>query len=121
MIANASVPGLTKLPASISPDVITGLLRDQLGFQGLVITDPLSVIALSAIGYSVPAATVAGLEAGADTVLFDADQSAVAALTRQIVSAVVSAVGSGKLPRSRLVSAVTHILKVKHVQVCPPG
>ncbi|MGD0942749.1 MAG: glycoside hydrolase family 3 N-terminal domain-containing protein [Acidimicrobiales bacterium] len=113
MIANASGPGLTKLPASISPNVITGLLRDQLGFQGLVITDSLSAIALSAIGYSVPAAT----EAGADMVLFDADQSAVAALTRQIVSAV----GSGKLARSRLVSAVTHILKVKRVQVCPPG
>lgn len=121
MIANASVPGLSKLPASISPEVITGLLRDQLGFQGLVITDSLSAISLSAIGYSVPAATVAALEAGADMVLFDAGQTAVAALTSQIVSAVVSAVGSGKLARSRLVSAVTHILAVKRVQVCSPG
>ncbi|MGO9583224.1 MAG: glycoside hydrolase family 3 N-terminal domain-containing protein [Acidimicrobiales bacterium] len=121
MIANASVPGLSTLPASISPEVITGLLRDQLGFQGLVITDSLSAVALRAVGYSVSAATVAALNAGADMVLFDAAQSDVAALTNQIVSAVVSAVGSGKLARSRLVSAVTHILAVKRVRVCPPG
>ncbi|MGA3353865.1 MAG: glycoside hydrolase family 3 N-terminal domain-containing protein [Acidimicrobiales bacterium] len=121
MIANASVPGLTKLPASISENVITGLLRDQLGFQGLVITDSLSAISLSDIGYSVPAASVAALEAGADMVLFDADASAVPTLTDQIVSAVVSAVGSGKLARSQLVGAVAHILALKHVQVCSAG
>lgn len=119
MIANASVPGLTTVPASISLEVITKLLRDQLGFNGLVITDSLSAISLSAIGYSVPAATVAALEAGADMVLFNAASSAVAALTNQIVSAVVSAVASGKLARSRLEDAVAHILTVKHVEVCP--
>jgi len=118
MIANASVPGLTTLPASISPEVITKLLRDQLGFNGLVITDSLSATSLSAIGYSVPAATVAALEAGADMVLFNAAASAVAALTNQIVSAVVEAVASGKLSRSRLENAAAHILAVKHVEVC---
>ncbi len=46
MIANASIPGLTELPASISRAVITGLLRGQLGYQGLVITDSLSAVAL---------------------------------------------------------------------------
>ncbi len=121
MVANASVPGLTKLPASISPNVITGLLRDKLGFQGLVITDSLSALSLSDIGYSVPAATVAALVAGADMVLFGADPSAVAALTQNIVSAIVSAVDSGELARSRLVSAVTHILTLKHIEVCPAG
>ncbi len=119
MIANASVPGLTKLPASISPNVITGLLRDQLGFQGLVITDSLSALSLSDIGYSVPAATLAALQAGADMVLFDSDASTLAALTGRIVSAVVAAVDSGKLTRARLENAVAHILTVKHVEVCP--
>ena len=61
MVANASVPGLTELPASISENVITGVLRNQLGFHGLVITDSLSAISLSGIGYSVPAASVATL------------------------------------------------------------
>jgi len=118
MVANATIPGLTKLPASISPVVLSGLLRDRLGFQGLVMTDALSAVALSAIGYTVPKAAVAALEAGADMVVFDADPGVVASLTNRIVSAVVSAVGAGKLGLARLVSAVTHILKVKHVDVC---
>ena len=121
MIANASVPGLSSLPASISPEVITKLLRDQLGYDGLVITDSLSAVSLTAIGYLVPAATVAALEAGADMVLFNADASAVAGVTNQIVSAVASAVASGRLPRSRLENAVAHILLVKHVEVCRPA
>jgi beta-N-acetylhexosaminidase len=118
MIANASVPGLSDLPASISPTVITGLLRDSLGYQGLVITDSLSAVALSVIGYSVPEATVAALKAGADMVLFNADPAAVASLTGEIVSEVVSAVSSGSLDRARLVSAVTHVLTAKHIAMC---
>ena len=118
MVANASVPGLTELPASISENVITGVLRNQLGFHGLVITDSLSAISLSGIGYSVPAASVAALEAGVDMVLFNADAAATSSLTSQIVSALVAAVGTGKLARSQLVNAVTHILTLKHVQVC---
>ena len=96
MIANATIPGLSELPASISPVVINGLLSDQLGFQGLVMTDALSAVALT-IGYTVPKAAVAALEAGADMVVFDADPGVVASLTNRIVSAVVSAVGAGKL------------------------
>ena len=119
MIANATVPGLTSLPASISPEVIAKLLRHQLGFGGLVITDSLSAVALSALGYSVPKAAVAALEAGADMVLFNADASAVAGAANQIVSAVVAAVASGALARGRLESAVAHILTAKHVEVCP--
>jgi len=121
MVANASIPGLTRLPASVSPTAITGLLRNQLGYQGLVITDSLSAVALSAVGYSVPEATVAALESGADMVLFDADPGAVGSVTKEIVSAVASAVSAGKLGVPRLVSAVTHILKVKHVNLCPTG
>ena len=121
MIANATIPGLTDLPASISPVVISGLLRDQLGYQGLVITDSLSAVALSAIGYSVPKATVAAIQAGADMVLYGADPTAVASLTNQTVAAVIAAVDAGKLARSRLVSAVTHILNVKHVNLCSTG
>ena len=121
MVANATIPGLTNLPASISPVVLSGLLRDRLGFQGLVMTDALSAVALSAIGYTVPKATVAALQAGADMVVFDADPGAVASLTNHTVSAVVSAVGAGKLGLARLVGAVAHILKVKHVDVCAAG
>lgn len=116
MIANASVPGLTTLPASLSHAVITGVLREQLHFSGLVLTDSLSATAVHAAGYSVPSATVATLNAGADMILFTSNS--VATLTHQIVQAIVSAVGSGELTRARLEDAVTHILAAKQIDLC---
>ncbi len=118
MIANALVPGLTTRPASVSPEVIRTVLREQLGFSGLVLTDSLSGTAIQAAGYTVPSATVAALAAGADMILFTS--TTVATLTRQIVQAVVSAVSSGTLTRSRLTEAVTHILTTKQVDLCRP-
>ncbi len=121
MIANARVPGLSDLPASISPAVIGGVLRGRLGYQGLVITDSLSATALTAIGYSVPEASVAAIAAGADMVLYTADQSQVASVTTTTVARLVSAVSSGAVGRDRLVSAVTHILTAKGVDLCSAG
>jgi beta-N-acetylhexosaminidase len=118
MISNASVPGLTSLPASVSSAAITGVLRGRLGYQGLVMTDSLSAVALHAIGYSVPAAAVAAIAAGADLVLYNADAATVAALTNQTVAALVAAVGAGRLDRGRLVVSVTRILTVKGVDLC---
>lgn len=118
MVANASIPGLTTLPAIVSPAVVTSVLREQLHFTGLVITDSPSATALSAAGYSVPAASVAALRAGADMVLYNATPSTVANLTRQVVRAIVSAVGSGAVARSRLERAVLHILSAKRINVC---
>jgi beta-N-acetylhexosaminidase len=121
MIANASIPGLTTLPASISPTLITGFLRNQLGYQGLVMTDSLSGGALANIGYSVPHAVVAAIAAGADMVLYTADAPKVAALTSATVGALVAAVGAGALDRTRLEDAVAHILAIKGVHLCTPG
>lgn len=118
MVANASVPGLTDLPASISAAAITGVLRGQLGFRGLVLTDSLSAAALSAIGYSVPQASTVALEAGADMVIFNATPATVAGLADQTVLALTSAVGHGRLARARLVDAVAHILAAKQIDLC---
>ncbi len=118
MVANAHVPGLTDLPASVSGAVITGVLRDQLGYHGLVLTDSLSAVSLSSVGYSVAEASTAALEAGADMVLFNATATTVAGLTDQTVLAVISAVGQGRLGRARLVDAVSHILEAKHLDLC---
>jgi beta-N-acetylhexosaminidase len=118
MVANAKVPGLTTLPASISAIAINQVLRQQLGFDGLVITDSLSAAAISAAGYSVPNATVAALAAGADMILFNSSASTTASATKQIVAAIVAAVSSGKLSRARLQEAVEHILVAKHINLC---
>jgi len=119
MVANATVPGLTNQPASVSPAVINGILRGRLGFQGLVITDSLSAVALSANGYTVPSAAVAALDAGADMVLYNADPSTVAAVTSQTVSAMVSAVNAGTLSRAALEIAAGRVLAAKGVDLCP--
>ncbi|MGA7989418.1 MAG: glycoside hydrolase family 3 N-terminal domain-containing protein [Candidatus Dormiibacterota bacterium] len=118
MIANASVPGLTTLPASISPAAITDVLRDQLGFQGLVMTDSLSAGALADIGYSVPKAVVAAVFAGADMVLYTAAAAQVASVTTAIATSLVAAVTAGTLDRIRLENAALHVLTVKSVDLC---
>ena len=98
---------------------MTTVLREQLGFQGLVITDSLSAGALVDIGYSVPRAVVASITAGADMVLYTAAAAQVASLTASTAASLVAAVEAGTLPRSRLVSAVSNILTAKHVNLCP--
>jgi beta-N-acetylhexosaminidase len=128
LVANASVPGLSSGPASLSGAVVSGLLRRQLHFGGLVMTDSLSAGAISAAGYTVPSAAVAAIRAGEDMVLFGstltpADLAALApeqvkATTKAIESALEAAVTGGSLPVARLDAAVTDVLAAKGVNLC---
>jgi beta-N-acetylhexosaminidase len=118
MVANAVVPGLSTLPASISPAVITRELREQLAYKGLVMTDSLSAGALVDIGYSVPKAVVAAEAAGADMVLYTAPAAQVASLTSQTAAALVAAVDANTLSYTQLTSAVEQILALKGVNLC---
>jgi beta-N-acetylhexosaminidase len=117
MVGNVTIPGLTgALPATLSAPAITGLLRSQLGFRGLVLTDSLSALAVTDAGYKVPRAAAVSIEAGADMVLFD---SATAAITTDdIIASIISAVTSGRLPVSRLDNAVQHVLAAKNISLC---
>jgi beta-N-acetylhexosaminidase len=119
MTTNARVPGLTSLPASLSWRATRGVLRRQLAFDGLVLTDSLSAVAIGKAGFHIPAATVRALEVGADMVLFGATPDQVADVTSRVVRAVVNAVGSGDLSRARLRRAVVHVLHAKQVDLCP--
>lgn len=131
MVSNATVPGLSAEPASLSAAVITGLLRRQLGFSGLVVTDSLSAGAISQAGFTVPAAAVAAVEAGADMVLFGSTLTAqdaadlapgpLAAQTAAVTDAITQAVRRGSLPESRLDDAVLHVVEAKGVNLCPTG
>lgn len=118
MVSNARVPGLTAAPAGLSPAVVRGVLRRQLGFRGLVITDSLSAGAIRDAGYAVPRASVRALQAGADMILFNADPASVGEVAGATVRAVVAAVRAGDLPRSRLRSAVVHVLEAKQARLC---
>src|SRR3954447_501388 len=128
MTSNASVPGLTPLPASLSHAVIDGLLRHELGFRGLVVTDSLSAGAIRAMTPSLADATVRALAAGADLVLFGstltaADEMALKASRtlatyRAVVATIVAAVQSGRLSVSRLDDAVGRVLAAKRANLC---
>jgi beta-N-acetylhexosaminidase len=123
MVANATVPGLTSGPASLSPAAIGGLLRTTLHFSGLVLTDSLSAGAIAAAGYTLPEAAAAAVEAGADLVLFGSTLTAadtalltpanVAASFRSIVAALEAAAAAGQLPAARLDQAVRDVLALK--------
>lgn len=128
MVANAGVPGLGPTPASLSSSVINGLLRQGLGFSGLVVTDSLSAGAITAAGYDVPHASVAAVRAGADMVLFGStltsQQTAllaphqVAGTVNDIVRQLVAAVHDGSLPQSRLDAAAAAVAQAKTRDLC---
>jgi beta-N-acetylhexosaminidase len=128
MVSNATVPGLSTGPASLSPAAIGGLLRRELAFEGLVLTDSLSAGAVEQTGDTLPQAALAAVEAGADMVLFGStltpaqtvmlSPTNVEGSTRQIVNALVAAVETGALPATRLDEAVIHVLAAKGVDVC---
>ena len=111
MVGNATVPGLTSMPASLSSSVIEGLLHEQLGFNGLVITDSLSAGAISEIGLSIEQASVDAIAAGADMVLFNSNTPV--SDSQSIVQQIVAAVDAGTIPMTRLDEAVEQVLAIK--------
>jgi beta-N-acetylhexosaminidase len=90
MTAHVAVPGILgpgAPPATLSADVMTGLLRDELGFQGLLYTDALDMGAIVR-GYGDAEAAVRAVQAGADVVLMPLEPVAA-------IEAIVAAVDSG--------------------------
>jgi len=120
MVSNARIPGLTPLPASLSSRAITTVLRGQLGFAGLVMTDSLTAGAISAAGRTPATAAVEAIRAGADLVLLgDAGStSADERLAVSVATAIASAVSHGALARSTLKAAAAHVLASHGVLAC---
>ncbi len=110
MSAHLAVPALTgraDLPATLSPAVMSDLLRGSLGFRGLIITDDLD---MQGVAGQVEAgeAAVRAVEAGADVVLFTRPASQDAAF-----HALLQAVQSGRLPEERIDASLRRILALK--------
>jgi beta-N-acetylhexosaminidase len=107
MTAHIAVPSIEKaeLPATISPAITTSLLRDELKFKGLIVTDALEMGGV-AKAYPSGEAAVRALEAGADVLLMPPDPEAA-------ISAVVAAVRSGRLSAKRIDQSVTRVLEAK--------
>jgi beta-N-acetylhexosaminidase len=116
MVGNATVPGITSMPASLSSSVIQGLLHGQLGFNGLVITDSLSAGAISDIGIGIAQAAVDAVAAGADMILFNSDNPVTD--SQSIVQQIVAAVAAGTITQARLNQAVDEVVSTKHASLC---
>jgi beta-N-acetylhexosaminidase len=107
MVGHISCPEITgdNTPASLSRQIVTGILRDHLGFDGLVVTDSLQMGAITSV-YSSGRAAVAAIEAGCDLLLMPEDLDGAA-------EGIQSAVESGELTEERIDESVLRILTVK--------
>jgi beta-N-acetylhexosaminidase len=108
MTAHITVPsvnGGTERPATLSEPVLTGLLRDELGFDGLIFTDAMDMGAIDR-EYGRAEAAILAVEAGADVLLMPPSVPGT-------IDAVVGAVLSGRIEESRIDASVERILRAK--------
>jgi beta-N-acetylhexosaminidase len=109
MTAHIVVPALDDVPATTSRAILTDLLRDELGFEGMLMTDALEMRAVSAtIGVEEGAARA--LAAGADALCLGHDLAEES--VESVAEALVQAVRSGRLPEGRLAEARDRVRRV---------
>ncbi len=107
MTAHIAVPALSPpdLPSTLSPAILTNLLKNDLNFKGLIVTDALEMAGITK-AFGTGDASVRALEAGADVLLMPTDPEVV-------VKAVTAAVASGRLTRQRIQESVVKVLSAK--------
>ena len=94
-----------KLPASISGEVITDMLINELGFKGIVITDSFSMGAITE-NYTPGEAAIKALDAGVDMILMPSSVT-------ETHNAIMAAVENGRISRERIEKSVRKILTLK--------
>jgi beta-N-acetylhexosaminidase len=106
MTAHMVVTALDARPATLSRAILTDLLRDELGFDGMVVTDALEMGAISG-AYGMGEAAVLALEAGADALCLGHDIDA--SHVDEVRTALVEAVHSGRVDEKRLAEAASRV------------
>lgn len=106
MVGHIALPNVTgdMTPAAMSREIVTDILKDEIGFKGIIITDSL---AMGAVQLPSDEAAVAALTAGCDVLLMPEDFAAA-------YNAVISAIQNGELTEEELDSKVLHILEFKY-------
>ncbi len=107
MMGHIQVAEWGEAPATVN-SLAYAYLRDDLGFDGLIMTDAMNMEAITDL-YAPGAATVAALNAGADLVLMPADLDAA-------IAGIEAAVADGSLPRARLDDAAAHVILLARYQ-----
>jgi beta-N-acetylhexosaminidase len=117
MTAHVLVPSFDEeKPATLSPAIVQRLLRDELGFQGVILSDDLEMKAVAKT-YTVPDAAVAAIAAGCDGLLVCSGDVEVQAAA---LEALVRAVETEKIPYKRLEDALTRLRKAKERFLAAP-
>jgi beta-N-acetylhexosaminidase len=107
MTAHIAVPEISgeTIPATLSPEVLTGLLRDDLGFDGIVFTDAMDMVAVDRL-FPRGEAAVRAVLAGADVILMPRE-------VKRAVDAIVDAIDEGRLTEARIDESVGRLLRLK--------
>ena len=108
MIGHLIISGVSEEPALLSPEIVTDLLREELGFTGVVITDSLQMRAMTDV-YGAGEIAVGAVLAGVDLLLCPEN-------LEEAVDALTAAVESGEIPESRLDESVLRILAMKEAR-----
>ncbi|PIQ84612.1 MAG: beta-N-acetylhexosaminidase [Candidatus Omnitrophica bacterium CG11_big_fil_rev_8_21_14_0_20_63_9] len=113
MSSHVCYPGLgepPELPATFSPRLVKALLRDRLGFQGLILSDDLEMGALQHVG-GMGEVTVRASEAGHDLLLICSDLAA----AKEALSSLRQAYRSGRLSEAELASTMDRVAAVRKI------
>jgi beta-glucosidase len=106
MTAHLTIPALDRqYPATLSDRTLPGLLREKMGFTGLIVTDALIMGAITRT-YGPYEAAVLAVEAGADVLLMPTDPEG-------CIKAVVEAVTTGRIPPERIADSVERLWRAK--------
>jgi beta-N-acetylhexosaminidase len=111
MIAHVAVPALepdADTPATLSPAVVTGLLRERMGFQGVVVTDALEMAGATSRG-SYGEVAVRAIEAGCDLLLYSKLEPG----PEEALAAIRDALRSGRLTAERVACSIARIGKLR--------
>lgn len=105
MVGHLIVPDIDEVPATLSYKIATGILRDELKFEGVAITDSFEMESI-ADNYSVDDAVVMSVKAGMDMILQPKDMASA-------VNSIEQAVADGELSEDRIDESVRRILTLK--------
>jgi beta-N-acetylhexosaminidase len=112
MTAHTIFPAFDKeYPATLSSKILTDLLRKEMGFQGVVVSDAIGMAAILK-KWPLPKACAMAIKAGVDTILLKADDES----RSQCYFGIKTAVEKGELSEERLNDAVTRLLRMKYDQ-----
>jgi beta-N-acetylhexosaminidase len=100
-----------KYPTTLSERILTGLLREELGFEGVIVSDAIGMAAILK-QWPLPLACAMAIKAGVDTILLKADDES----RSQCFFGIKEGVRKGELSMERIDDAVTRLLKMKYDQ-----